>query len=53
MGPNYKQKVNELQKLMELNNVVENGLINKAISTKATANEFTNKIIVIIYLYLY
>jgi DNA polymerase/3'-5' exonuclease PolX len=45
MGPNYETKVNELQKLMELNNVVENGLINKAISTKATANEFTNKII--------
>ena len=45
MGPNYETKVNELQKLMELNNVVENGLINKAISTKATANEFTSKII--------
>ena len=45
MGPNYETKVNELQKLMEINNVVENGLINKAISTKATANEFTSKII--------
>jgi len=45
MGENYLTKVNELQKLMELNNVVENGLINKAISTKATANEFTSKII--------
>jgi hypothetical protein len=45
MGPNYETKVNELQKLMEINNVVENGLINKALSTKATANEFTSKII--------
>ena len=45
MGPNYKQKVNELQKLMELNNKVENGIINEALSTKATAKEFTDKII--------
>jgi hypothetical protein len=45
MGPNYETKINELQKLMEINNVVENGLVNKALSTKATANEFTSKII--------
>jgi hypothetical protein len=45
MGPNYKQKVNELQKLMELNNKVENGIVNEALSTKATAKEFTDKII--------
>ena len=45
MGPNYEQKVTELQKLMELSNKVENGIINQAISNKATAKEFTNKII--------
>ena len=45
MGPNYKQKVNELQKLMQLNNKVENGIVNEALSTKATAKEFTDKII--------
>ena len=45
MGPNYEQKVTELQKLMELSNKVENGIVNKAISQKATAKEFTNKII--------
>ena len=45
MGPNYEQKVTELQKLMELSNKVENGIVNQAISQKATAKEFTNKII--------
>ena len=45
MGSNYKQKVNELQKLMELNNKVETGIVNEALSTKATAKEFTDKII--------
>ena len=45
MGPNYQQKVTELQKLMELSNKVENGIINEALSNKATAKEFTNKII--------
>ena len=45
MGPNYEQKVTELQKLMELSNKVENGIVNQAISNKATAKEFTDKII--------
>jgi hypothetical protein len=45
MGPNYKQKVNELQELMRLNNKVETGIVNEALSTKATAKEFTDKII--------
>ena len=45
LGPDFEQKVPELHKLMELSNKVDNGIVNEALSTKATAKEFTDRII--------
>jgi len=45
LGPDYATKVKEIQKLIQLNNKVENGIFAQALTNKGNSAEFMTKLI--------